>query len=107
MSSSLLSQSVASIDILHHLRLMSILSISFGIINIDVWGVNDTHRSGDDRPAPSSLKGVSHVDRKSTRLELQSLMRISYAVFCLKKKHNTKNPQQKTPETERQRKNEN
>src|SRR3546814_9998724 len=26
------------------------------------------------------------VDRKSTRPELQSLMRISYAVFCLKKK---------------------
>src|SRR3546814_3655305 len=26
-------------------------------------------------------------DRKSTRLELQSLMRISYAVFCLKKKN--------------------
>src|SRR3546814_8130106 len=25
-------------------------------------------------------------DRKSTRLELQSLMRSSYAVFCLKKK---------------------
>src|SRR3546814_4799884 len=25
-------------------------------------------------------------DRKSTRLKLQSLMRISYAVFCLKKK---------------------
>src|SRR3546814_3634177 len=24
------------------------------------------------------------LDRKSTRLELQSLMRISYAVFCLK-----------------------
>src|SRR3546814_9918164 len=28
-------------------------------------------------------------DRKSTRLNSQSLMRISYAVFCLKKKHNT------------------
>src|SRR3546814_5548964 len=28
-------------------------------------------------------------DRKSTRLELQSLMRISYAVFCLKKKNKT------------------
>src|SRR3546814_8596948 len=28
------------------------------------------------------------LDRKSTRLELQSLMRISYAVFCLKKKNN-------------------
>src|SRR3546814_10904092 len=26
------------------------------------------------------------VDRKSTRLNFQSLMRISYAVFCLKKK---------------------
>src|SRR3546814_7933555 len=26
------------------------------------------------------------TDRKSTRLKLQSLMRISYAVFCLKKK---------------------
>src|SRR3546814_8120446 len=28
-------------------------------------------------------------DRKSTRLELQSLMRISYAVFCLKNKTQT------------------
>src|SRR3546814_5038234 len=28
-------------------------------------------------------------DRKSTRPELQSLMRISYAVFCLKKKKHT------------------
>src|SRR3546814_5212780 len=27
-----------------------------------------------------------HVDRKSTPSELQSLMRSSYAVFCLKKK---------------------
>src|SRR3546814_9474263 len=29
-------------------------------------------------------------DRKSTRSELQSLMRISYAVFCLKKKNTKK-----------------
>src|SRR3546814_6006899 len=29
------------------------------------------------------------ADRKSTRLKLQSLMRISYAVFCLKKKKHT------------------
>src|SRR3546814_10015711 len=29
------------------------------------------------------------IDRKSTR-ELQSIMRISYAVFCLKKKNKTK-----------------
>src|SRR3546814_7257943 len=30
--------------------------------------------------------GIGDRDRKSTRSELQSLMRISYAVFCLKKK---------------------
>src|SRR3546814_6664831 len=30
---------------------------------------------------------AAHLDRKSTRLNFQSLMRISYAVFCLKKKH--------------------
>src|SRR3546814_1928856 len=35
---------------------------------------------------PLMAKLVEAVDRKSTRLELQSLMRISYAVFCLKKK---------------------
>src|SRR3546814_7602135 len=33
-------------------------------------------------------------DRKSTRSELQSLMRISYAVFCLKKKNIQKTPPQ-------------
>src|SRR3546814_8578469 len=32
--------------------------------------------------APGS---APYEDRKSTRLELQSLMRLSYAVFCLKK----------------------
>src|SRR3546814_7714540 len=36
-------------------------------------------------------------DRKSTRLKLQSLMRISYAVFCLKKNKTT----QKTHTTKR------
>src|SRR3546814_2476709 len=35
-----------------------------------------------------SGSGRNRADRKSTRLELQSLMRISYAVFCLKKKTN-------------------
>src|SRR3546814_1180717 len=34
------------------------------------------------------LVAAQLVDRKSTRLELQSLMRISYAVFCLKKNNN-------------------
>src|SRR3546814_5314398 len=34
--------------------------------------------------------GARRADRKSTRSELQSLMRISYAVFCLKKKKTLK-----------------
>src|SRR3546814_4006633 len=32
-------------------------------------------------------ESATQRDRKSTRLKLQSLMRISYAVFCLKKKN--------------------
>src|SRR3546814_4221053 len=40
--------------------------------------------------SPASVSGVSSKDRKSTRLKLQSLMRISYAVFCLKKKNTGK-----------------
>src|SRR3546814_6618707 len=37
------------------------------------------------------LRLAGHRDRKSTRLNSSSLMRISYAVFCLKKKKNNKN----------------
>src|SRR3546814_10119253 len=33
-----------------------------------------------------SIWRADRLDRKSTRLNSQSLMRISYAVFCLKKK---------------------
>src|SRR3546814_3512966 len=40
------------------------------------------HRRRVARLGPVAHQG----DRKSTRLNLQSLMRISYAVFCLKKK---------------------
>src|SRR3546814_3732685 len=50
------------------------------------------------------------IDRKSTRLELQSLMRISYAVFCLKKKKKIKTTikyvkviQHRTPHTKEER----
>src|SRR3546814_2984061 len=52
----------------------------------------DHQRSG-DAPQPGGLEAVlvelreAGVDRKSKRPELQSLMRISYAGFCLKKKH--------------------
>src|SRR3546814_4524518 len=38
-------------------------------------------------PAPKNLEVPPYdLDRKSTRLNSKSLMRISYAVFCLKKK---------------------
>src|SRR3546814_10879751 len=36
---------------------------------------------------------VVHKRSEEHTSELQSLMRISYAVFCLKKKNKTKNPQ--------------
>src|SRR3546814_9579032 len=39
--------------------------------------------SGDD---DGEIAAAGAGDRKSKRLELQSLMRISYAVFCLNKK---------------------
>src|SRR3546814_4347819 len=57
--------------------------------------VNRRLRYARDLTARASLRpwsacrartGNRPEDRKSTRLELQSLMRISYAVFCLKKK---------------------
>src|SRR3546814_9257017 len=43
-----------------------------------------------DTPLLAQLKriGVTPTDRKSTRLNSSSLMRISYAVFCFKKKNN-------------------
>src|SRR3546814_9700244 len=45
------------------------------------------------RPAQSSLRGIDDRPRSEEHTsELQSLMRISYAVFCLKKtKHITRN----------------
>src|SRR3546814_9480839 len=47
------------------------------------------NRSGDD-PAPAIAAPFSHTERSEEHTsELQSLMRISYAVFCLKKKNTT------------------
>src|SRR3546814_6509827 len=64
---------------------------------IDAGGARqDAHdRLADDGLAGPGLadqghglaRGHAQADRKSTRSELQSLMRISYAVFCLKKKN--------------------
>src|SRR3546814_6527714 len=44
-------------------------------------------RTVNRRPCAASRRSTRRAgDRKSTTSELQSLMRISYAVFCLKKK---------------------
>src|SRR3546814_11308150 len=45
---------------------------------------NPDRQSGRNRPAHSARRSEEHTS------ELQSLMRISYAVFCLKKKKKTK-----------------
>src|SRR3546814_7800608 len=53
---------------------------------------------GEHYPASQSL--VASLRSEEHTSELQSLMRISYAVFCLKKKTNKTNPQ-KQQETQR------
>src|SRR3546814_10744296 len=40
------------------------------------------------RPVPSALTPTGYLRSEEHTSELQSLMRISYAVFCLKKKKN-------------------
>src|SRR3546814_4062952 len=52
------------------------------------------------RPFAAALEPARSEEHTS---ELQSLMRISYAVFCLKKKHNTQLKQTKQKEKKRQR----
>src|SRR3546814_10303310 len=46
------------------------------------------YRPGDRRRAIEQQADLRHRSEEHTS-ELQSLMRISYAVFCLKKKHST------------------
>src|SRR3546814_3181299 len=53
-----------------------------GVERFDLYDQAWAIRTIDDRLSARLGRG----DRKSTRLNSQSLMRISYAVFCLKKK---------------------
>src|SRR5207302_9990386 len=58
-----------------------------GEANRDRWGFSDP-----TDPAPAIAKRLELADRKSTRLN-SSHVKISYAVFCLKKKKKQKNTQ--------------
>src|SRR3546814_4950681 len=67
-------------------------------IEIDYAHIDSDSDSGQPTPLPGSF--IAEVRRFETRSEehtseLQSLMRISYAVFCLKKKKTRINKQQK------------
>src|SRR3546814_9545774 len=72
-------------------------------LDIAVFCVIHVNRQGQVRGSAGPEQVAK--DRKSTRLELQSLMRISYAVFCLTNKNNqehrpsntTQNPDYLTP----------
>src|SRR3546814_9730571 len=54
-------------------------------------GINETRVSGMDQRPLAVLDGVERSEEHTS--ELQSLMRISYAVFCLKKKKQHKKTQ--------------
>src|SRR3546814_9744867 len=49
-------------------------------------GLRDRAQQPGADAAADEFRRQAEIDRKSTRLNSQSLMRISYAVFCLKKK---------------------
>src|SRR3546814_3024420 len=58
--------------------------------------LDDTHCHVITLSQPIS-RHPSNSDRKSTRPELQSLMRISYAVFCLKKNNTNRTKTKHNP----------
>src|SRR3546814_2549677 len=63
---------------------------------IDRWRVFDRRHS-----FPPTRRQLTVVRSEEHTSELQSLMRISYAVFCLKKKKNTINRTQNTQHNNR------
>src|SRR3546814_2202558 len=57
---------------------------------------SDTHQKESHRPAESTRRASMPPDRSEEHTsELQSLMRTSYAVFCLKKKNKNKHQKHK------------
>src|SRR3546814_10465467 len=57
---------------------------------VDEIGIEDRQRFGEEQPLVDDRAARQRADRSEEHTsELQSLMRISYAVFCLKKKNKT------------------
>src|SRR3546814_9250914 len=55
-----------------------------------LWSVKNQgrmHKANNDKPYISTAHAMQHWRSEEHTSELQSLMRNSYAVFCLKKKH--------------------
>src|SRR3546814_5534553 len=69
-----------------------VITLAPGAYEIAVSGTN--FRTG---PASFRLLDLGTARSEEHTSELQSLMRISYAVFCLKKKKNTNNKTRKRP----------
>src|SRR3546814_9162821 len=74
-------------------------AISFGLVHIPVALVSATSSQGVDfdwldkrSMDPVGYKRVNKVRSEAHTSELQSLMRFSYAVFCLKKKNTLQQP---------------
>src|SRR3546814_4389612 len=67
------------------------------VCNVEVRQRRNVVLAGDC--ALDKLEVVEHKRSEEHTSELQSLMRISYAVFCLKKKNLNNNIQSKTPPT--------
>src|SRR3546814_10752694 len=57
-----------------------------GAVRETYWNYSFTPIRGESGAVAGVFNQGHETDRKSTRLNFQSLMRISYAVFCLKKK---------------------
>src|SRR3546814_7560182 len=93
----------------HHARRSFFLFENGAPTGFDLWSPdvadpfhNLPTRSSAASSAPTVTKEIVQSARRSEEhtSELQSLMRISYAVFCLKKKKKTKKPhKQKTKNT--------
>src|SRR3546814_6264447 len=58
---------------------------------VNSWGYGHSNQAAMDKIDPEVLAGMGYDNVRSEEhtSELQSLMRISYAVFCLKKKKNS------------------